>query len=273
MKYIQTVEELETLAKQLATCSDLAIDLECENNLHYYGTYICIIQISDGKDIWIVDAITIQNMQPLCDILENPRIMKVFHDVNFDFRILNAQYNCTPKNTFDTKIAADVLGREKPSFDVLIREFFNTGIQTKGQKADWTKRPIPKNLLEYAAFDVLHLLQLKDKLIEELTEKKLLDQVLQKCSELDKKIFTMPKPTHTNLPGYKKMPPAVQKRVEALFAMREKTAQKANKPAYMIMHNKTLITLAQNPPKTLEAWKSIKGVHPAVKSETWFKVL
>jgi len=44
------------------------------------------------------------------DLFTNDKIQKVFHDVNFDLRIINNQWHCQLVNIFDTQLAALFLG-------------------------------------------------------------------------------------------------------------------------------------------------------------------
>lgn len=270
MIYIDTYESLEKANTHFAACPVLGVDFECENNLHHYGSFLCLIQVSDGKESWIIDVIALKDISGFLKILENPEILKIFHDVNFDYRILHNQYNSHPKNTFDTKIVCDILNKEKKSLDYLIRVYFNAEINFSGQKSDWTKRPISKELLEYAAFDVQFLLPLRMKLLDELKEKNLLEEAQSQFRAIDTKEFTTARTSYYSLPGYKRLSPEVQKRAKALYLLREETAKSLDKPVYMILHNKRLIELALNPPKTFAEWQRLRATHPIVKSEKWF---
>ena len=100
--YVDTKDALYEAAREWNSAADLAVDIECENNLHHYGAYITLIQISDRDKNWIIDILALKEIQPLADILENRNIQKIFHDVSFDFRILNEQFSCKPRNVFDT---------------------------------------------------------------------------------------------------------------------------------------------------------------------------
>ena len=105
---IQTQEQLAMAAALWNQEPELAMDLECENNLHHYGTYVALVQISNQTQNWIVDMLPLKNLQPLISIFENPKITKIFHDISFDFRILDHQYQCHPKNIFDTQFFSSI---------------------------------------------------------------------------------------------------------------------------------------------------------------------
>ena len=123
--YVDTYEGLTEAAAAWKQASELAVDLECENNLHHYGTYISLMQISTKNKNWVVDVLRLGDIKPLLEVLENPAILKIFHDVSFDFRILQDQLSCHPWTVFDTQIAALFLGKEHLGLGDLLKEYFN----------------------------------------------------------------------------------------------------------------------------------------------------
>ena len=78
---IDAPEELHKASELWKKEPLLGIDLECENGLHHYGTYLSTIQISSRDKHWIVDVLTLKDVQPVVEMLENPNIQKIFHDV------------------------------------------------------------------------------------------------------------------------------------------------------------------------------------------------
>ena len=82
--YIDTREKLEKAAKEWYSSPDLGLDLECENNLHHYGSYLSIFQISTRDRNWILDVLKLGtgNLGPFLDVLNNRKIQKIFHGVS-----------------------------------------------------------------------------------------------------------------------------------------------------------------------------------------------
>ena len=66
--FIQTAAELRQAVEFLMKKPLLALDLECENNLHHYGAYISLLQISDGQNVWIIDALKIKDVTPILNL-------------------------------------------------------------------------------------------------------------------------------------------------------------------------------------------------------------
>src|SRR3989338_3330585 len=141
---ISNKERLHNICQELSNLTELAVDLECENNLHHYGAYITLIQLSSRQKNWIIDILAFQKegLASLFEIFKQPTIQKIFHDVSFDFRILYHQFGCQPKNIFDTQIAAFLLGKEQVGLGSLLAEAFSIHKASKFQRVDWTRRPL-----------------------------------------------------------------------------------------------------------------------------------
>ena len=185
MQYIATKEDLNKATMHMAKQDVLAIDLECENNLHHYGTYISLIQVSCKDTDWIVDVLELKEIEPLLEILENKNIKKIFHDVSFDLRILHLQFNSRPKNIFDTQIGALLLGKNEIGLGSLLAEYYEVKKERKYQMADWTKRPLDEGMLSYATKDTKHLLPLYFDIKKELEKKGRWQWALQEAQYLE----------------------------------------------------------------------------------------
>ncbi|MDP3990568.1 MAG: ribonuclease D [archaeon] len=260
--YITTEKQLQEAIEIWNKEKILAIDIECENNLHHYGMYISLIQISTYTTNWVVDVIAISSIKPLLELFENQSVQKVFHDVSFDFRIINSQFNCRPKNVYDTQLAALFLGKEKVGLGSLLEEYFSISTEKKFQRVDWTRRPLSKEMLEYAIGDTANLLELKDKLEIELEEKGRLHWVQEECQHIENVEFSYNEQNYLDLAGARSLTPQQRSVLHTLFDIRKRMAQQVDKPVFMIMRNEQLISFAKNSPYS---WKSLHGVHPIVR--------
>src|SRR3989344_6935139 len=131
---IETLDALAAAAEVWEKEPEIAFDIECENNLHHYGTYITLFQVSTRNANWVVDVLALKMIDPLLHVLENPRVLKVLHDVSFDLRILHHQFQCRPQNLFDTQLAAMLLDKEKVGLGVLLEEYFHVKKESKYQR-------------------------------------------------------------------------------------------------------------------------------------------
>ena len=272
-EFIDTLDKLEEAARVWQKEDILAIDLECENNLHHYGTYISLIQISNKSQHWVVDVLKLKNISPLLKIFENGKIQKIIHDVSFDLRIINHQFNCQLKNIFDTQLAANFLGKEKIGLGALLEEYFSIKKERKYQRVDWTRRPLSADMLAYAVKDTAYLIELKSKLLEELGDRK--DWLLQECKHLEDVDFAYKEQEYIDLSGAKSLPEKPLGLLKDLFEMRKKLAEEVDKPVFMVFSNKQLMAFATNPPYSVESWRNLRSVHPMVKkrAEVFFRLV
>lgn len=266
--YIENDKQLAPLIDVWLQQKDIAIDLEMEANLHHYGTYLSLVQVGLRDKVWVIDMLGIENASPIMKFFENPKVQKVFHDVSFDFKTLEELYNCRPKNIFDTKIAALLTGRKSISLGGLLEEDFNVKKQSKFQKADWLKRPISKDMLDYAASDVIYLLRLKDNLEKQLIALKRDGWMKEECAHIETVSYASPVRTCHDIKGSRSISGLERGRLQALFIEREKVAEQLDKPVFFIIPDRIMLELAHQAPKHYNEWQAIRGIHPAVKRKS-----
>ncbi len=262
-RFIKTQEKLKELCEELEKYDVIAIDLECENNLHHYGSYISIIQISAGQKNWVVDVLELKEIEPLKIILEDEKITKIFHDVSFDLRILKSELGIEPKNLFDTQIAALLIGEKNVGLASLLEKYFNVNKESKFQMADWTKRPINPDMISYAVKDTAYLIKLKNLIEEKIKELGREEWLRQELEHLEEKEYEQKDFTFEDMKGITKLDQRQKKFAELMYDERDKIAKQKDKPPHRIIPNKKIIDLAQNPPTN--DWDKIKGAHPAIK--------
>ena len=82
----------------------------------------------------------------------------VFHDADYDLRLLQQDYGWQIRNIFDTRVAAQLLGYTAFGLAALLERFFDVKLDKKHQRADWSMRPLTDDMLDYAAQDTRFLL-------------------------------------------------------------------------------------------------------------------
>ena len=264
--YIDTDETFWNACDQWNESSALAFDIECEFNRHRYGTHLCLIQLSDGDNIFIVDPTAIQNLDPLWDILESENEV-IVHSPGSDISLLDKIYGRRPTNLFCTEMAARLLGYEKPSLSFLLEKYFGKQKQETLSTSDWFQRPLSRELLKYAALDVAFLHQLKAILVSELKEKSRLQWHEEECNEMKQFRYRESINPHLRIKGSKNLSYEEAHVLKHLFEVREEVAKDTDKPPSHIIPNTMLLHLAQNPPARLHTWKTMKGVHPYVRKQ------
>lgn len=149
--------ELDSLCKKLQEHKSLAIDTEFVRRSTYYPK-LSIIQICDKDgNVYILDALK-TDIAPFNEILQNDKILKIFHAPKQDFENFYIHFKSLPINIFDTQIAAKFSGfRSFASYSELCNAICGVLIDKTHQLSDWIQRPLNDLMIEYAMEDVRYL--------------------------------------------------------------------------------------------------------------------
>ncbi|MFH1591640.1 MAG: ribonuclease D [archaeon] len=265
--FIDTPEKLRKAADEWKQSKVLGIDIECENNLHHFGAYVAIFQISTREKNWILDALQLEDLSPFLEVLTDPDIIKIFHDVSFDLRIIRRQYGTQVRGLCDTQLMAQFLAMTDLSLGSLLETYFGVKKIKKFQMADWTKRPLKEEMLSYAVLDSKYLIPLRDKLEAMLSEKGYLQWVEEEFIALEDKGFIYGEGTFSDLRGYGMLTDRQRGVLKQLYFLREQFAQRLDRPVHFVISTKLLMDIACNPPRNVDGWKQMKGVHPLVRAQ------
>jgi ribonuclease D len=149
---------------------------------------------------------------------------------------------------FDTMLAGKLLGAKPLNLAGMLESFLGVSISKGGQKADWSKRPLPEPLLRYAVMDTVHLLELANKLEEILHQQNRTGWHKQMCRHSVKAAMNHNQicdpEKDWRIKGYSRLTPRQLAFLKQLWLWREKQAQTADLPAFRILHNERLVSLA-----------------------------
>jgi ribonuclease D len=87
-RYVKTPAELASLVKRLGRETELAVDTEAAS-FHRFIDRIYLIQVSTRHDTAIIDPLTVGDAAAFSALLADPAIEVVFHDADYDLRILD----------------------------------------------------------------------------------------------------------------------------------------------------------------------------------------
>jgi ribonuclease D len=158
---------LSELGEGLAGQSRVAVDLEAAG-FHRYSDRVCLLQVTSGGQDFIVDTLAVDASDVLRGPLESPTVTVLLHGGDYDLRLLDRDLDLHPVKLFDTQTAAALLGEPSLGLAALLEKYLDVHVSKKYQRADWAKRPLPDDMLDYAASDTRHLHKLADLLAERL---------------------------------------------------------------------------------------------------------
>lgn len=169
---VDSPRQLITLAAHLNTLKELAFDTEFDRFYRQYGFNLQLIQIFDGKSCYLVDAVRIRQLDPLWSVFENESIRKVLFSGREDIDLLKRN-GCNPVNLFDVQIAAVLCNKPEQSYINLVKNELAIALDKSAQRSNWEIRPMTIKQLIYASNDVIYLLSLKDRLLDECIQNNL----------------------------------------------------------------------------------------------------
>ena len=163
MSYIRTPEALAEAIAALSREPLVAADTEAAS-FHRYRDRIFLIQLSSPSRTEIIDPLAVADLSPVGQLLADAKVEKIFHDADYDLRILDRDYGFRARRLFDTRIAAQLAGEPAVGLAALLEKYAGVKLAKEHQKADWSRRPLPPAMLAYAAADTAHLPALREQL-------------------------------------------------------------------------------------------------------------
>lgn len=257
LQHIETSDALITAAAEISEHPAIAVDLEADSMYHFQEK-VCLIQVAADRSIFLIDPLQIDNLEPLSSVFANPGICKVFHGADYDIRSLYRDFTFSVHNLFDTEIAARFLGLQETGLEALLLNRFGIQLDKKYQRKDWSRRPLPEEMLTYAADDVRYLLTLARDLEEELGTRGRLEWVREECERISRvrPATNNDQPLFMNFRGAGRLDSRSLAVLENLLQARRRIAEKKDRPLFKVFSNKSILALVQQKPpdrKQLEA--------------------
>ena len=253
----------EALIERAMAHGQVALDTEAAS-FHRYHDRVYLVQLTAGGETSVIDPLTLESLAPLGQLLADPGVEKVFHDADYDLRLLYHEYRFSAKRLFDTRIAAQLLGEPSIGLGALLQLYFGLTPDKRFQRADWSARPLTDGMLEYAAGDTSHLNELRDILRNKLIEMNRLSWAEEEFVILESTRWeggvNDPRESFIRLKGARVLDRRGLALLRELYDWRETTASKLDRAAFRIMGNEVLIHLAANPVKTIDELARVKGV-------------
>ena len=145
----------------------VAIDTETMG-LNPLRDRLCLIQLSSGNNICHLIKLETNILKPknLIKILNNKKILKIFHYARFDIAILKFTFKIKIENIYCTKIASKLVRTftDKHGYKDLCKELLKINISKSEQTSDWGAPRLTMAQQKYAATDVLYLHKIKKEL-------------------------------------------------------------------------------------------------------------
>jgi ribonuclease D len=254
-------EELARAAADLSGCRVIAVDLEADS-MYHFREKVCLLQVAaDGRSM-VIDPLAVADLSALAPLFARADIRKIFHGADYDVRSLYRDFGIVIDNLFDTQIAATFLGFAETGLDGMLRQCFGIQLDKKFQKKNWSQRPLPEEMVTYAARDVIYLEPLAERLRAELEAKGRLAWVEEECDLLRRVRPPEPddSPLFLRFKGAGRLDRRSLAVLEALLQLRAAIAARKDRPLFKVFGNAGLLTLAREKPTTPQALAACRAL-------------
>jgi ribonuclease D len=242
---VENSAQLTPLLAALDRSDEAALDTEADN-LYHYRTRVCLLQFLVAGEIYLVDVLAPVDLAPLWERLAKKHLL--MHGSDFDVRLLFDLCGFRALSLFDTMLAAQLLNRQRIGLAALLEEHFGVALDKDSQKANWSKRPLTKKLLDYAALDVFHLPRLRDILTHELAKLGRLSWLDQQCQrQIESGLNGFPRDDENawRIGRSERLHAQGLAVLHAVWHWREDCARKLDVPPFKVTGNDMLMKIAE----------------------------
>lgn len=258
-RLVADADSLLDLVNELVDQPEYAVDTEFHRERTYFAR-LALVQFAWKGGLALVDPLAV-DPRPLSKVFEGPGLA-VLHAADQDLEVLERCCGTVPQRLYDTQLSAGFMGYSSPSLVHLVERVLDRKLQKGDQLADWTRRPLPDNQLEYAASDVAHLLDLRAALDERLGELGRREWAREECEKLLARDRT-PMPLDE---AWWKIRHARQLRgksrgvAQCVAGWRERKARSRDIPVRFVLPDLPLMAIAQRPPRSKKELQAVRGI-------------
>ena len=258
-------DALAALVDRLKRKQRIALDTEAAS-FHRYVDRVYLVQVSSDDETALIDPLALDDLSPLGDLLADPKLETIFHDADYDLRILHRDYGFSARHVWDTRIAAQFVDEPGIGLGPLLERHFGITLSKKLQRADWSRRPLTPAMIAYAAADTTHLPALRDHLERELRTRKRLHWAEEEFGRLEAVQWTPPSETQQflRLKGAKALPGPDLAIVRSIWEWRERTAAAMDRAPFRILANQLIVATARAAPTKPGALRRVDGFPESV---------
>jgi ribonuclease D len=254
------LQSSDQMVSALQATARIGLDTEFMREKTFFAE-LCLVQLSLGDRIYCADPVGVADLSGFWTALT--RCEWVLHAGRQDMEVIYQVAGQMPERLFDTQIAAALLGyAPQLGYAGLVSELFNVELDKSHTRADWSRRPLPAEVMRYAAEDVEYLLPAFEILNERLERLGRQSWAVQDSLDLlDRTLYeTDVTLAIERVKGARNMQGTARSVARALAEWRETEALRRNRPRQWILRDAVLLELSQTRPTSTHALRAIAGL-------------
>jgi ribonuclease D len=261
---VESASQLTLALEDWLGCEVMGIDTEFVRERTWRAD-LGLVQLSDGKRVWLVDPLKTGSLQPLSTLLEDPSTVKILHAPSEDLGVLLYTTHAGPEPLFDTQIACAMLGQSlQMGYHKTVEWLLNITVDKGETRSNWCKRPLRPAQLHYAALDVCLLPTMHRQLSGRLEALGRLSWLAEDSDRLLRKARTPvdPEQSWRRINGHGRLDGASLAILQSLATWRDKEAERRNLARGFVIKDIALLTIAKQQPNSLDALSELDIWHP-----------
>lgn len=246
-RMITVADELEQRCAQWCEHGAVGLDTEFVRERTFYPRP-GLIQLSSEETAWFVDPVRLDDCSALAQLLDQPTTTKILHSVGEDMEVFRILTGTVPDPLFDTQMGAALLGYPlQCRYEQLVGETLDVELAGGKARSNWCKRPLSRDLLTYAAQDVIWLPRLHAHLAERLERVGRLAWLEEDCARLvENSRSESNTPALGRVKGAGRLPDPALAVLEALAEWRDGVARRRDLPRSFVIRDEDLLRLAES---------------------------
>ncbi len=273
--YIADQEMLEAFVARACSSTVLAIDTEFLREKTYYAR-LCLLQMATDKEDVVIDPFAVDDLSVISPLLQNDGIVKLFHAGSQDIEILYREVGVLPRPVFDTQIAAALLGHtQQIGYAALVHAMCDVQLKKMESFTDWSRRPLSKPQIKYAADDVIYLPVIYRKMRQALTDKgrlSWLDQDFEALIDAGRYENAVDE-RYKRLKRVSQLSRQQLSAAREFAAWREREAQRRDMPRKWVVTDEQVVEACKREARTIDSLFMVRGMKDRLSMQDARKVV
>ena len=258
---IATTDGLDEVVNAIHAAPVVGFDTEFVGE-HSYEPQLCLLQVSTGNAVWIVDPLAGLDLTGFWSALTAPgrEVVALAARQEILFCLRYAQR--PPAQLFDPQLAAGLVGLGYPlSHTNLVRKVLDIVVPAGEAFTDWRKRPLSTRQVEYAAADVQHLLEVRERLLERARRLKRVDWLVGECAYLVERVVESEREERWwRVGGASSLNRRGLAVLRELWRWRDASARSADVPPRRVLGDDIMVEVAKRSPRTVGDLFALRGL-------------
>lgn len=265
---MDTPEQVAGLVERVRERGRMALDVEFLWE-RTYAPIPCLAQVAVGDEVALVDPIAGAPLDGVAALLADPAIEVVMHAPSADLTLFALGFDVRPSTLLDAQLIAGFVGMGAgQSLGALLGRVLDVKVAKTEGYSDWSRRPLTRAQLDYAAADVLYLFDLVDELMRRAADRGRTEWVLEEHERRygpTARVAPDPFEAWRKVKGQGRLQPAERAVLRRAAAWRETEARRRDRPVGWLLPDRTLLEIARRRPSGPAAVLSERGVPSAMR--------